>query len=393
MLTTTLNDTAVTMVVRHAEDEYNIQMPVFPPLQRDLLTDDDDDGRLARLLRGVFGFDVDAAQVRSSGVWTMTSRVATRYHHQHQQHQDGTSDGGANVVLVGDAAHVFPPSGGLGLNTGLQDAHNLVWKVAAALQTTSSSSSRAVLAAACASYERERRPVALRNAALSVRNYRRLLDVYRQLYLDERLPHVARDLLLEGSASAAVLPLRARRTLFETMYQTALRPLAWLQDRRSTYRQHVTRRIRRVLSQGGGLPLLFPRHEVLFDYSNDDDEDVTTDFRQDSVCPADVGLKVGRRLPYVPGEDWITRSSRPYVPTFVLLFCGRGHVDANLVSWLARQSGLGVQAGVSALVPDADTVVLVRPDDMVAAVLTRWSATPDAETLLLQAVLDSFQRV
>ncbi len=34
------------------------------------------------------------------------------------------------VFLAGDAAHRFPPSGGFGMNTGIQDAHNLAWKLA-----------------------------------------------------------------------------------------------------------------------------------------------------------------------------------------------------------------------------------------------------------------------
>ena len=35
------------------------------------------------------------------------------------------------VFLAGDAAHQFPPAGGFGMNTGIQDAHNLAWKLAA----------------------------------------------------------------------------------------------------------------------------------------------------------------------------------------------------------------------------------------------------------------------
>ena len=35
------------------------------------------------------------------------------------------------MFLAGDAAHRFPPAGGFGMNTGVQDAHNLAWKLAA----------------------------------------------------------------------------------------------------------------------------------------------------------------------------------------------------------------------------------------------------------------------
>ena len=37
------------------------------------------------------------------------------------------------VFLAGDAAHRFPPAGGFGMNTGIQDAHNLAWKLAAGM--------------------------------------------------------------------------------------------------------------------------------------------------------------------------------------------------------------------------------------------------------------------
>jgi hypothetical protein len=38
-----------------------------------------------------------------------------------------------NVFIAGDAAHTMPPAGGFGGNTGVQDAHNLAWKIAAVL--------------------------------------------------------------------------------------------------------------------------------------------------------------------------------------------------------------------------------------------------------------------
>lgn len=38
------------------------------------------------------------------------------------------------IFLLGDSAHRFPPAGGFGMNTGIQDAHNLAWKLAAVLQ-------------------------------------------------------------------------------------------------------------------------------------------------------------------------------------------------------------------------------------------------------------------
>jgi 2,4-dichlorophenol 6-monooxygenase len=84
------------------------------------------------------------------------------------------------VFLIGDSAHRFPPTGGLGLNTGVQDAHNLVWKVAAVDRRRAGD-------ALLDSYENERRPVAQNNAEQSMRNAFRLLEVTEALGLSDDL--------------------------------------------------------------------------------------------------------------------------------------------------------------------------------------------------------------
>ena len=64
------------------------------------------------------------------------------------------------VFLVGDAAHCMTPGGALGMNTAIQDAHNLAWKLAAVLD------GRAAVSL-LDTYQVERRPVAERNVTLS----------------------------------------------------------------------------------------------------------------------------------------------------------------------------------------------------------------------------------
>jgi hypothetical protein len=62
------------------------------------------------------------------------------------------------VFLAGDAVHLFTPTGGLGYNTAIEDAVNLGWKLAAVIKGYGGP-------ALLASYESERRPLALRNTA------------------------------------------------------------------------------------------------------------------------------------------------------------------------------------------------------------------------------------
>ncbi|MCW5891134.1 MAG: FAD-dependent monooxygenase [bacterium] len=106
----------------------------------------------AALVRRAVGVPDLPVDVRSIDPWIMRSQVAERY-------RDG------RCFLLGDAAHRFPPTGGFGMNTGVQDAHNLAWKLAGVLQGWAPE-------ALLDTYESERRPVGQFNADQSFKNTR-----------------------------------------------------------------------------------------------------------------------------------------------------------------------------------------------------------------------------
>ncbi|MEU4833927.1 FAD-dependent monooxygenase [Streptosporangium sp. NPDC023615] len=80
-----------------------------------------------------------------------------------QQAMVATAFRAGPVFLAGDAAHVATPQGGFGMNCGIQDAHNLAWKLAAVLRGTAGEE-------LLDTYETERRPVAARTVDQSLNN-------------------------------------------------------------------------------------------------------------------------------------------------------------------------------------------------------------------------------
>ena len=105
-------------------------------------TDDPGMNELREALVAVYGTDYGLRSANWISRFTDMTRQAASYRH-------------GRVLLAGDAAHVHPPLGGQGLNTGVQDAVNLGWKLAQVVNRTSPES-------LLDTYHAERHPVGAR---------------------------------------------------------------------------------------------------------------------------------------------------------------------------------------------------------------------------------------
>ncbi len=106
--------------------------------------------RCVALIRKAVGVDDLPVRVLGVSAWEASALVADRYRD-------------ARVFLAGDAAHEMPPTGGFGLNTGVQDVHNLAWKLAAVLHGQAS-------ARLLDSYHAERQPIGAAITQASLEN-------------------------------------------------------------------------------------------------------------------------------------------------------------------------------------------------------------------------------
>ena len=112
------------------------------------------------------------------------------------------------AFLAGDAAHIHSPVGAQGMNTGLQDAYNLAWKLALVVRGRADP-------ALLASYEAERMPVA-----------RKLLDTtdraFRLVVSDNPLAGLMRTKVLARIAAFVINRQRMQQTAFRVVSQTGI---------------------------------------------------------------------------------------------------------------------------------------------------------------------------
>ncbi|WES66088.1 FAD-dependent monooxygenase [Microbacter sp. GSS18] len=131
-------------------DTFQLMLKLRPKDPADL-----DTAAVDSLVREVVGSKVRVHDIHWSSVWRPNIRLAEHYR-------------AGRVFLAGDAAHVHPPTGAQGLNTGVQDAYNLGWKLGQVLAGAPD--------ALLDTYEAERQPVAARVLGLASGLYAHLAD-------------------------------------------------------------------------------------------------------------------------------------------------------------------------------------------------------------------------
>ena len=141
--------------VSHGSDREWVYMHAWDPEAQPVESLDHD--HCSALVRGALADPEADFKIISISTWHMSAQIAERYRK-------------GRTFLVGDAAHRFPPTGGLGLNTGAADVHNLIWKVAGV-------EAGWLAPELLDTYEAERKPVAQFNCDQSMHNAFKLIEI------------------------------------------------------------------------------------------------------------------------------------------------------------------------------------------------------------------------
>jgi 2-polyprenyl-6-methoxyphenol hydroxylase-like FAD-dependent oxidoreductase len=195
-------------------------------------------GILPKPLRGRDDLEFDALipSIRQEAGTDLHFRACSWFSTYRIHHRAAARFRDRRCFLLGDAAHVHSPAGGQGMNTGLQDAYNLAWKLALVVQGRAD-------AALLDSYEEERMPVAQRLLRTTDRAFQAVVS-------EGWLASLFRTRILARVAARAMTFQRVRRLAFRTISQIGIR------YRRSSLAQALSGVAERAPTAGDRFPWL-----------------------------------------------------------------------------------------------------------------------------------------
>ncbi|KAJ4968259.1 hypothetical protein NE237_014960 [Protea cynaroides] len=297
MLFFIFNTETIGVLVAHDlnQGEFVLQMPFYPPQQN---LKDFSSKVCEELIFQIVGRELRDINVIDIKPWVMHAEVAEKF---------VACDN--RVILAGDAAHRFPPAGGFGMNTGIQDAHNLAWKIASLFQDISPPS-------ILQTYEMERRPIAIFNTKLSVQNFKAAMAVPAALGLDPATANSVHQIINSGIGS--ILPSGVQRAILDGIFAAGRAQLSesLLNDKNPLGSLRLAK-LRRIFDEGKSLQLQFPAEDLGFRYlegamvpENDKASqapEAPTGRKRDYVPSAEPGLRLPhmkvRMLPKLSSEE------------------------------------------------------------------------------------------
>ncbi|KAH7445144.1 hypothetical protein KP509_02G109200 [Ceratopteris richardii] len=246
MLYFVFNTKAIGVFVAHdlRSGEFIVQVPFYPPQQTFEAFTIDACKTIICDLAGTTDIHIDIKAVKQ---WIMHAQVAESYISRN-----------GRVILAGDAAHRFPPAGGFGMNTGIQDAHNLAWKIGAVLRGVASHN-------LLRTYESERKPVAKANTALSLENFKAAMSIPSILGLDPSSARFIHEQVNGGIGS--LLPHQVQKNIMEGIFalgRMQVGPLVL--NSYNPLGSIRLKKLKHMLGEGRSLQLQFPAEDLGFRY-------------------------------------------------------------------------------------------------------------------------------
>ncbi|MEM6347420.1 MAG: FAD-dependent monooxygenase [Bacteroidota bacterium] len=367
-----------TFIAHHIEKRWVYMLPFFAAYQGKEQFDESFCAQKIRIALGDPTLDID---IKSISFWRMSARIAEQYRK-------------GRVLLVGDSAHCFPPTGGLGMNTGIADAHNIGWKLAAVINGSAPLEF-------LDSYEKERRPIAAQNTKESIYNYQKIMEVPEAFGLgSEGLEKMAK---FRGAAPTKYLPEFVKDNLLRLVCKLANKKLKKF-DKDVSLRSKVAKTIAEQIAHFDRLGLdigyIYESGALIADGS-------PVSMQADRVTDYHPSTQPGARLPHLDlsaSDEYDSTHDFLSYDQFSLLIRENGQAWEHAVCQFEAQSFTQLKLvrldklnlpkplfeeliKLIELAPEG--ALLLRPDGHVAF---RANSTPTSSQALLQIFNQIFQK-